>query len=263
MKLADYAKADDYKRYNTGEPHPLDGDGAFLVSYVDPETGWQMYRYDANAVQPENGNKAYFDCDAAAEQRERWRLEELEAAEYERNQERYADEMFLEPLPTHPDNCSSVSEPFFDSCDSFNDSDSADCPKEQAQSTPPAGSSVTLPIVIDEADTATAADGHTQQGAPSPMEVDPDDRAPAAASASMQSGDVGLVSPPMGGVPDVRSTPATTAPVQRIDSHRSTWSIVSLMANVVMVTTAVTAGIMHAMPTSHGGPYQALALATS
>eukprot|EP00965_Chrysotila_dentata_P005697 187794-Pleurochrysis_carterae.AAC.1 len=42
MKLADYAKADNYVRYNTGEPHPLDNDGAFLVDYVDPQTGWQM-----------------------------------------------------------------------------------------------------------------------------------------------------------------------------------------------------------------------------
>eukprot|EP00965_Chrysotila_dentata_P089677 2960449-Pleurochrysis_carterae.AAC.1 len=31
-----YAKPDRVSRYDTGEPHPLDGDGAILTSYVDP-----------------------------------------------------------------------------------------------------------------------------------------------------------------------------------------------------------------------------------
>eukprot|EP00965_Chrysotila_dentata_P169670 5600779-Pleurochrysis_carterae.AAC.1 len=67
--LSDLAKQDDYSRYDTGEPHPLDGDGAILVAYIDPKTQWQMYRYDKDVVQPENGKQAYYDPEAAAAQR--------------------------------------------------------------------------------------------------------------------------------------------------------------------------------------------------
>eukprot|EP00965_Chrysotila_dentata_P084915 2802844-Pleurochrysis_carterae.AAC.1 len=67
--LCDRAKEDAYSRYDTDEPHPLDCDGAILVAYIDPKTQWQMYRYDEDVVQPENGKQAYYDPEAAAAQR--------------------------------------------------------------------------------------------------------------------------------------------------------------------------------------------------
>eukprot|EP00965_Chrysotila_dentata_P212754 6187231-Pleurochrysis_carterae.AAC.1 len=179
-----------------------------------------MFRYDENAVQPENGCKAYFDRDAAAKQRERWRLEELEATEYERNRERYADEMFPEALATHPDDRSSIG-----SRDSSASSECSDCSNERAAPSPAAGDDVTMPIIIDDADMAAPTDAQTQQSAPSPTELDTADRTPA-----------GRAVPPAGSAPDAR--PLTTASFQRIDHHRNTWPMVSLMANVVMVTAA-------------------------
>eukprot|EP00965_Chrysotila_dentata_P022308 737680-Pleurochrysis_carterae.AAC.2 len=102
--LSDHAMEDGYSRYDTGEPHPIDGDGSYLVGYyIDRKTGWQMYRCDENAVQPENGNKAYFDPAAAAAQRERWRIAELTAAKKLDERKAYADDIFSEAPPTHPD----------------------------------------------------------------------------------------------------------------------------------------------------------------
>eukprot|EP00965_Chrysotila_dentata_P182629 6030423-Pleurochrysis_carterae.AAC.1 len=43
-----------YRRYDTGEPHPLDGGKTYIVGYVDPVTRWQMYRLDEDAAQPES-----------------------------------------------------------------------------------------------------------------------------------------------------------------------------------------------------------------
>eukprot|EP00965_Chrysotila_dentata_P126330 4175402-Pleurochrysis_carterae.AAC.2 len=100
-----YAREDAYSRYDTGEPHSLDSDGAVLVGYVDPITRWQMYKFNDDYVQPKNGNAARYDPDAAAAQRKRgWKAAELAAAEEEFQRERYADEMFPEPPPKHPDN---------------------------------------------------------------------------------------------------------------------------------------------------------------
>eukprot|EP00965_Chrysotila_dentata_P076623 2529734-Pleurochrysis_carterae.AAC.2 len=62
-----------------------------------------MYRYDINAVQPENGNKAYYDPAASAAQRECGAAEERATAEREKDSELYADAMFPEPPPPHPD----------------------------------------------------------------------------------------------------------------------------------------------------------------
>eukprot|EP00965_Chrysotila_dentata_P144582 4775750-Pleurochrysis_carterae.AAC.1 len=81
VPLAKYARDDVYSRYDTGEPHPLDNDGGILTCHVDPVTLWKVYRYDDNAVQPENGQAAYYDPVAARAQRERWAAEEREAAE--------------------------------------------------------------------------------------------------------------------------------------------------------------------------------------
>eukprot|EP00965_Chrysotila_dentata_P167093 5518230-Pleurochrysis_carterae.AAC.1 len=93
-----------------------------------------MFRYDENAVQPENGCKAYVvDRDAATAQRERWRLEELETIEYERNRERYADEMFPEPLEVHPDD-----RDFIDSHDTTTSSERSDRSHESAAPSPAA-----------------------------------------------------------------------------------------------------------------------------
>eukprot|EP00965_Chrysotila_dentata_P160155 5289370-Pleurochrysis_carterae.AAC.2 len=113
-----------------------------------------------------------------------------------------------------------------------------------------------MPIVIDDADGATATDGRTQPSMSSPMNTDPANAGtPAAGSAITRNDNDGRRSPSAESVPDVLPTPATTASTQRIDHHRSTWPMVSLMANVVMVTAAVAAGIMHAMSLCHGGLY--------
>eukprot|EP00965_Chrysotila_dentata_P024749 820657-Pleurochrysis_carterae.AAC.5 len=92
------------------------------------------------------------------------------------------------------------------------------------------------------------------------MKVDTADAGTPTVAISRDSGDG---SPSTKSAQNVLPAPATTASAQRIDHHRSTWPMVSLMANVVMVTAAVTAGIMHAMSSSHGGLYQALSLASS
>eukprot|EP00965_Chrysotila_dentata_P108764 3593105-Pleurochrysis_carterae.AAC.1 len=96
--------------YNTGEPHPLDDDSTLLDSYVDPATRWTMYRYKKDVVQPEDGKSGYINAAEAVAQRDRWRADELAAAEYERTREHYADEMFPEPPPVHPDDDPSCSE---------------------------------------------------------------------------------------------------------------------------------------------------------
>eukprot|EP00965_Chrysotila_dentata_P015772 521929-Pleurochrysis_carterae.AAC.1 len=62
-----------------------------------------MYRYDEDAVQPENGNKARYDPDAVIEQRDRWVASALEALELEANSERYRDDLFPEPDLSDPD----------------------------------------------------------------------------------------------------------------------------------------------------------------
>eukprot|EP00965_Chrysotila_dentata_P005860 192687-Pleurochrysis_carterae.AAC.1 len=62
-----------------------------------------MYRYDEDAVQPENGNKARYDPDAAIAQRDRWVASALEALQLEAISERYADDLFPEPYPSDPD----------------------------------------------------------------------------------------------------------------------------------------------------------------
>eukprot|EP00965_Chrysotila_dentata_P012140 398139-Pleurochrysis_carterae.AAC.3 len=99
---SDYAKRDAYRRYDTGEPHPLDGEASYIVGYVESTTRWQMYRYDKDALQPENGRKARFDSAAATEQRDRWVAAALEALELEAKSERYADDLFPEPYPSDP-----------------------------------------------------------------------------------------------------------------------------------------------------------------
>eukprot|EP00965_Chrysotila_dentata_P076622 2529734-Pleurochrysis_carterae.AAC.1 len=38
VSLKDHAKEDGYSRYDTSEPHPLDGDGVILTCHVDPVT---------------------------------------------------------------------------------------------------------------------------------------------------------------------------------------------------------------------------------
>eukprot|EP00965_Chrysotila_dentata_P179090 5914192-Pleurochrysis_carterae.AAC.1 len=70
--IINIAKADQFARYNTGEPHPYDPDGWVLIGYVDAVTGWQMYRYDETYLQSENGNPGYFDPEAASKERKRW-----------------------------------------------------------------------------------------------------------------------------------------------------------------------------------------------
>eukprot|EP00965_Chrysotila_dentata_P092177 3042890-Pleurochrysis_carterae.AAC.1 len=84
-----------------------------------------------------------------------------------------------------------------------------------------------MPIVIDD------AESNVSTGARSPTKHDATDREAAE-----------LTTPPTGGVPDASTQ--STASFQRIDRHCQTWPMVSLLANVVMVTAAVTAGIMHA-----------------
>eukprot|EP00965_Chrysotila_dentata_P209007 6185038-Pleurochrysis_carterae.AAC.1 len=106
MSISDCAKNDIYKRYDTGEPHPLDGCRTRIVGYVDPITRWQMYRLDEDAVQPESGSKerAYYDPEKAKLQRDRWVEKAKEdLSEIECNREHYANELFPEPPPTHPD----------------------------------------------------------------------------------------------------------------------------------------------------------------
>eukprot|EP00965_Chrysotila_dentata_P201687 6180696-Pleurochrysis_carterae.AAC.1 len=54
-------------------------------------------------LQPENGNKAYYNpAAAAAAQRDRWWAEERAAKEGDQGYECYADEIFPGPRPTHP-----------------------------------------------------------------------------------------------------------------------------------------------------------------
>eukprot|EP00965_Chrysotila_dentata_P089206 2946067-Pleurochrysis_carterae.AAC.1 len=65
-----------------------------------------MYRYDEDVVQPESGKQAYYDPEAAAAQRARWLANERAAAARDVEQE-YADEMFPEPPPWHPDDLES------------------------------------------------------------------------------------------------------------------------------------------------------------
>eukprot|EP00965_Chrysotila_dentata_P008682 282469-Pleurochrysis_carterae.AAC.2 len=62
-----------------------------------------MYRLDENAVQPEGTGRAYYDHEGAKRQRERWIEEAKEDLAVECNRERYADELFPKPPPTHPD----------------------------------------------------------------------------------------------------------------------------------------------------------------
>eukprot|EP00965_Chrysotila_dentata_P002870 93216-Pleurochrysis_carterae.AAC.1 len=66
-----------------------------------------MYRYDEDVVQPENGMQAYYDPEAAAAQRARWLADKRAAAAREAEREHYADEMFPEPPPWHPDDLES------------------------------------------------------------------------------------------------------------------------------------------------------------
>eukprot|EP00965_Chrysotila_dentata_P180688 5964022-Pleurochrysis_carterae.AAC.1 len=103
MSLSNYAKENLYSRYNTGEPHPLDDDSTLLEQFIDPTTRWTMYCYKADVVQPEDGKNAYVNAEEADAQRERWHADELAAVEYEQSRERYADDMFPEPPPVHPD----------------------------------------------------------------------------------------------------------------------------------------------------------------
>eukprot|EP00965_Chrysotila_dentata_P105274 3477084-Pleurochrysis_carterae.AAC.1 len=49
VTLAKLARDDRFSRYDTGEPHPIDNDGAILTCFVDPVTSWKVYRYDINA----------------------------------------------------------------------------------------------------------------------------------------------------------------------------------------------------------------------
>eukprot|EP00965_Chrysotila_dentata_P073329 2422276-Pleurochrysis_carterae.AAC.1 len=70
MSLSNYAKENLFSRYNTGEPHPLDDDGALLEQFVDPTTRWTMYRYKAEVVQPKDGKDAYVNAEEAIAQRE-------------------------------------------------------------------------------------------------------------------------------------------------------------------------------------------------
>eukprot|EP00965_Chrysotila_dentata_P166918 5511670-Pleurochrysis_carterae.AAC.1 len=75
-----------YRRYDTSEPHPLDGGKSYIVGYVDPVTRLQMYRLDEDAVQPEEGvGQAYYDQAAAKQQRDRWVEEAKEDLEIECN----------------------------------------------------------------------------------------------------------------------------------------------------------------------------------
>eukprot|EP00965_Chrysotila_dentata_P167595 5534527-Pleurochrysis_carterae.AAC.1 len=101
-----------------------------------------------------------------------------------------------------------------------------------------------MPIVIDD------ADSNVPTGTRSPSKHDATDREAAE-----------LTTPPTEGVPDASTQ--STASFQRIDRHRHTWPMVSLMANVVIVTAAVTARIMHAMSSPNGGFIQVVSLAAS
>eukprot|EP00965_Chrysotila_dentata_P166530 5498219-Pleurochrysis_carterae.AAC.1 len=64
-----------------------------------------MYRLDEDAVQPEPGSKkrAFYDPEKAKLQRDQWIEQAKEDLEIECNREHYADELFPEPPPTHPD----------------------------------------------------------------------------------------------------------------------------------------------------------------
>eukprot|EP00965_Chrysotila_dentata_P070676 2336911-Pleurochrysis_carterae.AAC.3 len=67
--------------------------------------------------------------------------------------------------------------------------------------------------------------------------------------------------------PAVPSPPTSAAPArdtaQHIDGHRGTWPLVLLMANVVMLTVAVTAGTVLTLSPQHGGHRSTYALAPS
>eukprot|EP00965_Chrysotila_dentata_P047605 1578614-Pleurochrysis_carterae.AAC.1 len=64
-----------------------------------------MYRLDEDAVQPEAGGpeRAYYDPAKAKLQRDCWIKEAKEDLEIECNREHYADELFPELPPEHPD----------------------------------------------------------------------------------------------------------------------------------------------------------------
>eukprot|EP00965_Chrysotila_dentata_P220527 6191833-Pleurochrysis_carterae.AAC.1 len=64
-----------------------------------------MYRLDEDVVQPESGGteRAFYDPEQARSQRDCWIEEAKENIEIECNREHYADELFPEPPPTHPD----------------------------------------------------------------------------------------------------------------------------------------------------------------
>eukprot|EP00965_Chrysotila_dentata_P001433 46675-Pleurochrysis_carterae.AAC.1 len=147
--------------------------------------------------------------------------------------------MFPEPREAHPDDRSSL-----DSRDTSASSARSGRSAEHSPLSPVAGDDATMPIVIDDADSNVSA------GTRLPTKHD---------TADGEAAD--LTIPPAGDVPDVSAQ--STASLQHIDRHRQTWPMVSLMANVVMVTAAVTAGIMHAMSSPNGGFIQVVSLAAS
>eukprot|EP00965_Chrysotila_dentata_P054845 1821302-Pleurochrysis_carterae.AAC.1 len=169
--------------------------------------GWTMYRYKKDAVQPEGGKRGYINAAEAVEQRERWRVDELAAAGYEQTRERYADEMFPEPPPVHPDDD--------DSCSEESESDAVSHASSPAHSGPP------------EAQSPKAS---------SPRDVD--------IEAHMHH------DAKIAGTATVAPSHSSTS---RVDGHHSTWPIVSLMANVAMLTAAITAGVVHVLSTRDGG----------
>eukprot|EP00965_Chrysotila_dentata_P034971 1163580-Pleurochrysis_carterae.AAC.1 len=100
---SDFAKRDAYRRYDTGEPHPTDGEANRIVGYIDSSTRWQMYRHDEDTVQPEDEGVARYDPAAAAEQRDRWVAAAREALELEASGERRAHHTFTEPCLSNSD----------------------------------------------------------------------------------------------------------------------------------------------------------------
>eukprot|EP00965_Chrysotila_dentata_P146377 4833600-Pleurochrysis_carterae.AAC.1 len=157
--------------------------------------------------------------------------------------------MFPEPLEKHPDDRDPV-----DSHDTTSSSERSDYSREPAArspaATPTAGDDAAMPIIIDNADTAAPSDAQTQRSTPSPTELDITDRTTA-----------NYTVPPAENAPDVR--PPTLTSSQRINHHHNTWPMVSLMANVVIITAAVTAGIMHAISSPNGGLIQSISLFSS
>eukprot|EP00965_Chrysotila_dentata_P239245 6202987-Pleurochrysis_carterae.AAC.2 len=152
-----------------------------------------MYRYDEDAVQPENGNKARYDPAAATEPCDRWVAAALEALELEANSKRCADDLFPEPYPSDPD--------------------------EEKPSAAPV-----KPDVTTQPD---APDAELPKPAP-------------ARSTEVRSGDVDQ--------PRHADNSSGNAP-----SHTAVWPYVSIVANVVLFTAAITAGMFHALSSEHGG----------